>query len=482
MSKHRIILSLIIILRFSEGLVFASSNETLTLTLQKAIDTALCNNETVFKNARNTLRITQRNLIAVRKTYQPKINLDITTQRTTNETELDLTREDKYSVLLNSIWSKVIFNGGLLTLSQGYNLTLQEDKNSSSKKFSTHPYISIALNQPLSKGGKLQQKLPLMSSEENLKLEEINYALIEEDLILNVINNYYQLMRANILVKRAEEQVELSNQLLKWREAKLKIGQIAKLEVMNAKVQLANDEDFLIQAQTQQENLRRNFLRLLGLNENLEIELIGEIKISPLNKEIGESINEAFKNRLEIRKIKIRIEQSKRNIDIAKSTNKPTLTIGGNYNWANEGEKLKDAVTNLPQKDWLAQIKVSFPFFDSGLTKNQMKIANLFLQKELDALENLKKDIVEEITQIYHHIEKNQRRLDVLEATLKIAQETRQISQLKYEMGLVTLREVLETQIAYSKVKNSIDEIKIDSLINLAKLSRARERIKNEYL
>jgi len=485
MTKLQLILRMAIILISWQRLTIAGESEIslpLTLTLKDAISTALLNNQTVLNESKNNLKVAYRNLIEVNKIYQPKINLDSSSQRTTNETELTSTSQDKYSTSLNSTWSRVIFTDGLLTLSEGYNLTATKDKNSSSKKFSTSPFVSIEIKQPLSKGGKMQQRLSLIKGEENLTIEEINYGLIEEQLILNVISNYYQLIRLKALVKQAEEQMELSKQLLKWTHAKLKVEQIARLDVMNAQVQLANDEDFLVQAQDQHQTLQRNFLRLLGLDEDLELNLREDINIKVLNKNVDESINEALKNRLEIKRAKIGLEQAKRNISIAKSTNKPILTISGNYSWTNETEELEKAVKDLPQKNWLAQIKLSFPFFDSGSTKNQVEIANINYQIALDAFEELKKDIIEEITQIHRNLEKNKRRLGVLEVNLNIAQEARRISQLKYEMGLITIREVLESQIAYSKVKSSIDDAKIDYLINQAKLSKAIGRLKDEYL
>ncbi|MEW6617822.1 MAG: TolC family protein [bacterium] len=482
MVKIQVVLIVVMILMFWQKLVFASENKnssTLTLSLKDAISTALLNNQTILNDAKSNLKLASRNLIAIHKLYQPKISLDISSQRTTNETELTSTRQDKYSTSLNSTWSKVIFTSGVLTLSEGYNLS--EDKNSS-QKFSTNPYVSIGLNQPLSEGGKLQQRLSLINADENLKLEKMKYALIEEQLTLNVICNYYQLIRANLLVKQAEEQVALSKQLLKWTEARLKVGQIAELDVMNAKVQLANDEDFLVQSYEQRQTLQRSFLRLLGLSEDLKLELSDEIEVKILNEKVEESINAAIENRLEIKMAKISIEQSKRNIPIARSTNKPTLTISGNYSWTNESEELEEAIKELPQRNWLIQTKLSFPFFDSGSTKNQVKIAEINYQKTLNAFEQLKKDIIEEITQIHWNLNKNQRRLEVLEVNLKIAQDARRISQLKYEMGLLTIREVLQSQITYSNVKISIDDAKIDYLINQAKLSKAIGKLKNEYL
>ncbi len=488
LTKRQIILIFTVMwMMFSYRLVNASNyspNSTLTLTLKEAISMALGNNQTVLKEAKNNLQLAHQNLIAVHKTYQPKINQDAASQRTTNENEITSTTQDKHSISLNSTWSKIIFTSRLLTLSEGYNLTATNDKNYASNKFSSNPYIGIELIQPLSEGGRLQQRLPLINSDENLQLAKINYVLIEEQLILDVINNYYQLIRIKALIKQAEEQVELSRQLLKWTQASLKAEQIPELDVMNARVQLANDEDFLVQVQEQQITLQKNFIRLLGVNEDLTLELSNEINVKILNKnkDVDESINEALKNRLELKRAKIEIEQIKRNIPISKSSNKPTLNISGNYSWTNEAGELKEAIKNLPQRNWLVQAKFSFPFFDSGTTKNQVKIAEINYQKVLDSFDILKKNIIEEINQIQRNLEKNERRLKVLEVNLKIAQEARRISQLKYEMGLITIREVLESQIAYSKVKSSIDDAKTDYFINFAKLYKAIGRLKDEYL
>jgi len=156
LTKSQAILILTIILIFWQRLVNASDHSpysTSTLTLKETISIALANNQTVLKEAKNDLEVAHRNLIAIHKAYQPKINLDAVGQTTTNKTELTSNTQDKYFTSLNSIWSKLIFTSGLLTLSEGYSLTATDDKNYSSNKFSHNPYVSIGLLQPLSEGG-----------------------------------------------------------------------------------------------------------------------------------------------------------------------------------------------------------------------------------------------------------------------------------------------------------------------------------------
>ncbi len=381
---------------------------------------------------------------------------------------------------MGSTWSKITPSSGLLTLSQGYGLS--KNKILASQKFLSNPFISIELNQPLSKGGRLQQKLALINGDSEFELANIDYRITEEQLIFDCLNNYYQLVRIKRLVKQAEEQVKLSQQLLKWAEARLKAGQIPRLDVMNAQIQLFNDSDFLIQVQEDKKTFQRRFLQLLGLNEDTEIDLNEEIKIMVLNKEIDESIDEAIKNGPDMQKAKIEVLQIKRNVDIAQSTNKPILNILGNYSWMNEAKELEEAVKDLPYRNWFIEAKIFFPFFDSGATKNQVKIAEINYRRVQEAFLKLKKDIIEEIREIYCNLEKTKKRIGILEENIKIAEKARKISELKYQQGLTTIREVLESQIVYYKAKSLLDDTKIDYLIAKARLFKKIGRLKDEYL
>lgn len=317
--------SKIIILGFA---IFFSSignaSEKLTISLKDAISIALFNNPNI-KNANNNLEVAKRNLEAIYKKHQLNVALESKAQKKRSKTSLASSTQDTYLTSLGSTWSKITPSSGLLTLSQGYGLS--KNKIPSSEKFLSNPFISIELNQPLSREGRLQQRLPFINGEEEFKLANIDYRLTEEQLVFDVINNYYQLIRIKRLVKQTEEQVNLSKQLLKWTESRLKLGYVPKLDVMNAQMQLSCDRDFLIQAQEEKGGSQRKLLQLLGLNEDIEIELNEEIEAMVLNENIDKSIDEAIKNSPEVQKAEIELLQIKRNIDIAKSINKPTLII-----------------------------------------------------------------------------------------------------------------------------------------------------------
>lgn len=477
--KNKIILSftiIFIILRYTNA---SDHPSRLTLSLKESLSFALTNNQEI-KDAKDNLEVAHRNLIAIYKKYQPNVGLEGIAQKKGNKSSLTSSTERCYSTLLASRCSKITPGSGILTLSHGYNIGFNEIQGA--EKFSSNLYISIELNQPLSKGGRLQQRLPFINGDEEFRLANIDYKLTEDKLIFDVINNYYSLIRIKELVKQAEEQINLSQQLLNWTEAKFKKGKISKLDVMNAKLQLSNDENFLIEVKGEEKVLQRKFLQLLGLNETCELFLNEEIKIEFLNRKIDVSINEAIENGLEIEKVKIGVERAKRNIIISQSANKPILTLQGNYRWMNQAKELEETIKALPQRNWAIEANIYFPFFDSGATNNQEKIAEINFRKAQEALEKLKKDTIEEIREIYCELEKARRRIKISEEHIKIAEEVRRITELRYQMGLATIREVLEAQISSHKAKSLSLDAKINYLISQARLFKKIGKLKDVYL
>lgn len=468
-----IILGIILLFLISIQLTKA---EEITLTLRESVAVALEKNETILQDAKNGLKASQLNLIIAHRYYRPQIDLDSEVDRTTS---LNLIKTDNYTTGLNFIWPLLTFTGGTLTASSDYNLNYIHPIENDG--FTSNVSTSLTLKQPLSRGGRLNETASLRLVKENHEKVKMEYKQALQGLILEVISNYYTLMRARFGVESATEQVDLTKKLLKWTEARLAVGQVADLDVMNVRVALATAEDNLTQAIDTEGKAKRSFLEVLGM-EDKEVILDEEIKIYPIDLTKEECVRKSLINRAEIKKQKIDIELSQENIAIIGSANKPVLSLGGNYNWTGTGENFRNSIEKLPNKAWDLFTKVSFPFFDSWATKNKVKLATLEYQRTEDMLKRLKKDIKREVEEFYDDLKRQQKRLELLSENLKLADEALKISQLKYEMGIASVRDVMETQVSYSEVKRTVQNVKVDYIIGKARLYMAMEVLNVEYI
>ncbi len=472
----------------------ASGEENeIRLTLRDSIEIALEKNETVLKDARIARKSARLNLIGAYKVYRPQIGLDTSAERTGSESPplsnnpLSTDQESNSSNVGNTYTNSLTFNWPLLTftkgvLSVGWGWNLNMSNSIEANNFTNSLSYSMEWKQALSRGGRLQESASLRLARENFEMTKMDYEEAIDNLVFQVIVSYCQLIRAKHSIKEAKEQVELSKKLLKWAKAHLQAGEIARLDIMNVEVQLGSYEDILIQAINAEKEVRRTFLRLLGLEEDKEVSLDERIELVPIHLSEDECTKKALANRVEIKKGQRTLELAKLNVDMAGSGNKPVLSVKGNYNWSGTGEEFHQSMERLPQRSWAVSTGVTFPFFDSGTTKNDVKLAKENYQRVENSLKESRRDIVEEIRQAYQNLERDKKRIDLLLRNLEIAQKALEISQLKYKMGIISVRDVLDTQMVYSQVKRTVQDTEMACNIDKARLYKAMGEKVEQYV
>jgi outer membrane protein TolC len=197
------------------------------------------------------LKIKTLERISTYKDFMPQIKTNFLKEKVRQRTKTEFgsirkqTQQDNYETSL--YWSYV-FNNGFKFNSEAKNLLVYDRI---SQKYQSTLQASIELPIPLTKGQRLNNLLSLKEADEGYQLSQIEYKLAKQQLILECIEKYFALYKANRDVKLAEEQLNLIKQLLRLAEARFKLGEISKVDKMQVEVELALYEDELRQALAQ---------------------------------------------------------------------------------------------------------------------------------------------------------------------------------------------------------------------------------------
>ena len=176
---------------------------------------------------------------------------------------------------------------------------------------------------------------------------------IKDDISLNVINAYLQVLFNKEAVKVAEPQLEISREQLN-RSAKLaEAGTIPKGDLLEIQATLANDEQNLIVTQNNVKLSLISLAQLLLLDyEKFDI-AEEEIESLPLvdlgNYRVEDIYLKALDNRNEIKVAKTNIDLAEQDIKLAKGGLQPTLR--GFYNWNSRYSNFDRVVGFEPDPD-----------------------------------------------------------------------------------------------------------------------------------
>lgn len=159
---------------------------------------------------------------------------------------------------------------------------------------------------------------------------------IKDDISLNVINAYLQVLFGKEAVNVAIPQIEITREQLNRTNRLVEAGTIPKGDLLDIHATLANDEQNLIITQNNVEIALISLAQLLQLSDYENFDIADEeIETLPLINLADYSVDaiyeKALANRNEIKVAQTNIDIAEKDIKLAKGALQPTLS--GFYNW-----------------------------------------------------------------------------------------------------------------------------------------------------
>ena len=383
------------------ALVCAVTANAETWTLEKCIDYALTNNLTVRSRALD-VRNAEFDVTAAKDAFLPEVGLSASQSFNLGR---GLTSENTYA-----------------------------DRNTSNFQWGAN--LSVPLFQGLGNVRRLDYaKASLLAV-----VEEFEAA--KEDVTLNVIAQYLQVLYCNEVYKVALEQIELSDYELKRQQALLEAGKVPEIDMLNARSQLAQDE---LSATTAKNDYT---LALVDLAQLLRLDDIEGFEVASLDDDnvLMRSADEVFANaklnNSSVNAGRLRIAAADKNIRVAKSGYMPRLSftagIGSSYYTVSGFDNDKFGHQMKNNFSTYFGFNLSIPVFDAFSTRNNVRRARVSrLSAELQyetACDNLYKAV----QQAYYSALGAAKRLESSTVAEDATEKTFAVTREKYNLGRAT--------------------------------------------
>lgn len=249
-------------------------------------------------------------------------------------------KQSEYDISLSEIDRKDAIGNYLPTVnlngSHAWNSGLTTDVTTGVLRNLTTQTTSGGISSGIVIYGGLQNHNQLRRADLSILASRYQLDKIKDDISLNVINAYLQVLFGKEAVNVAKPQLEISLEQLNRTNKLVEAGTLPKGDLLEIQAILANDEQNLIVAQNNVEIALISLAQLLQLDdyENFDI-ADDEIESLPLvnlaNYSVDEVYKKALENRNEIKVAQTNIEIAEKDIKLAKGALQPTLS--GFYNW-----------------------------------------------------------------------------------------------------------------------------------------------------
>ena len=287
----------------------------------------------------------------------------------------------------------------------------------------------------------LQRNVQLEIDSRNLK--KLRYSLDATllDVYSEALSRLYKLKILEKKIELRKKQLESSRKILSVAREKLKHGLVMITDVLKANSEVARRESLLSQAQNEYRKVFNSLNALLdfslGNGEKPEVNLVEE-KISINTPAL---ISKAILIRPEVKEAKEQLQIVEKSVLLAKKSLSPRLSIS---------LSAQRTGTELPgSKNYSAGFTLSFPVFDSGLTKARTleKVSQL-KQSELQ-LKEVENSVKLEVLNAISDVDSSYQQLKASAASLKYARKAYERALNEYKLGVSDIVALLQTFQAY---------------------------------
>ena len=312
-------------------------------------------------------------------------------------------------------------------------------------------------------------KLDLASAEQNV-LATIN------DISLNIVNQYLNILLNRELVATAQEQLNISQDQLQRNQILYDGGAIPLSEVVESQSLVAQGKQRVASAKIEVEQSKFNLAQLLQLDDyrNFEVVLIDVPEELNTTLVDMENVTEyAYQNQPIIKSAELAVESAKVDIDIAKTDYWPTANafygLGTNYRAYLNG--------NI-ESDWLMKqwwdnhshsigVGINIPIFNKFLTDLNVENAAIKVEQAEQQIDLRKQTLKQDIQAAYFMVNSTYEQYLASQEAVNSAQLSFEFAQKSLKAGKITIYDFNQAANNLFSAKSQMLQAKYNYLFRL---------------
>ncbi|WP_412466080.1 TolC family protein [Pedobacter sp. KLB.chiD] len=396
------------------------------ISIEKAVENTLKNNLNIKQAAFNAA-ISEENVRQSKNALLPAVN---------------------GSVNQSMQWGRSQVTSGLFLNTQNYSLS-----------------PNVSANMQLFGGGALINQI--RQNKLLLAVDQTNVEKVKNDLILQVVTAYLQVLNNQDQVKATQQQLEVANATLKREQALLDVGNKTLADISQAKSQAATAELNLTNAQNQLT------ISYLTLGQLMEIQPPMTFKVQPplvdemnniQNTYVPSDIyNQALNSFPDIKLANLNTKAAEKAIDVAKGSYYPKVSFGGGlgsfyqYQFALPG--------NTPFFNQLSDnfgksinMGISIPIFNGFTTRSTVRKAKIVFQQRKTDEQIAKNNLIKVINQAVADLNAAQSRYSSTQNAFQAQKDAFYVIEQRYAVGLVN-------SLDYSTAQTNRNKAEIDFIL-----------------
>jgi outer membrane protein TolC len=329
--------------------------------------------------------------------------------------------------------------------------------------FTRRNIMQLELSQPLYTAGRLSNAYGIQAS--SLDASKLQLERARQELQYQVVETFYAALMNDQAVRVAEEQIALAAKQLALAKARFEAGTVARLDVLQAEVEVANAKARRIQAVAAVDTSHQALRTVLSLPQTQALGLRGTLDERPEALERG-ALQAAVAARPDLRAFSARRDMAEHAVALANADWKPSLSLTGNMQYQDDG---LDSLLKADNQSYTLGVALRVPLFSAPGAAAKRSIAQAQVRQSEHGLNAATDAAHLEVESAFTAFEAADEVVATQQKALELARESVAIAQVSYENGVITSAELNDTQVRLLQTEWFLMQAKYGRIVAAAK-------------
>ncbi|MBC6475891.1 MAG: TolC family protein [Hormoscilla sp. GM102CHS1] len=280
-----------------------------------------------------------------------------------------------------------------------------------------------------------------------VRLSELEIERLQEEVRLAVTESYYDLQQSDEQVRIREQAVRNAESSLRDAQALERAGVGTRFAVLQSQVQLAEEEQRLTEAISQQRLSRRILVEQLSLPQFIDISAADPVEIAGTwNIPLDQSIILAFQNRVELETQLVTRELNQQQRLARLATLGPQISLFANYNVFELNSDDNLSTQQGSGDGYSFGARVTWNLFDGGQAKAQAAQEEAETAIAETTFADQRNEIRLQVEQSYFNLISSFDNIGTASVALEQAKEALRLARLRFQAGVGTQTDVINSE------------------------------------
>lgn len=272
---------------------------------------------------------------------------------------------------------------------------------------------------------------------------------VREQVTLLVASQYLSCLRTEANIKAARSRVELAQALYDQAADLQRRGVGTGIDTLRANVELQNEKQKLLEAETSEKVAVYGLIRLLNVNPQTTVEFTDALSFyqTPQTSP-SEILQTAYTSRPDMLALEARAKALESEKQAVSESRYPTLRFSGNWDYA--GTSISNGIPTYQYA-----VSVDVPVWTGGRIRAENITANLDLQKIAQQRDDLRNQIAMEVHTAAANLASARQQVDVANLGVSLARQEVSQARDRFAAGVANNIEVVTAQDALARANDN---------------------------